>query len=99
MSIKKTIKFTTGSIKLPPTSSSSVTYPPESVLPLGAQPEGNMDALGKLQDAMESLFKNIDELKKNLDKLTAENQRLKDALGLVESPLVLTEDMEVKDGH
>ncbi len=99
MSIKKTIKFTTGSITLPPTASSNATYPPGSVLPLGEQPEGNMDALGKLQDAMESLFKNIDELKKNLDKLTAENQRLKDALGIVETPLILTEDMEVKDGH
>ena len=92
MSIKKTIKFKTGSITLPPTSSAHV-------LPLGEQPEGNMDALGKLEDAMKSLFKNIEELKKNLDKLTAENQRLKDALGIVETPLILTEDMEVKDGH
>ena len=41
----------------------------------------------------------MDKLKKNLDNLTAENQKLKDALGIYESPLVLTEDMEVKDGH
>ena len=41
----------------------------------------------------------MDKLQDNLNKLTAENKRLKDALGIVESPLVLTKDMEVKDGH
>ena len=44
-------------------------------------------------------MKNMEKLQKNLDKATEENKRLKDALGIVESPLVLTEDMEVKDGH
>lgn len=67
--------------------------------PLGEQPEGNLDALDKLDTAIKSLFKNLDQLQENINKLTAENQRLKDALGIVESPLVLTEDMEVKDGH
>ena len=32
---------------------------------------------------MKSLFKNIDLLKENIDKLKAENQKLKDALGIV----------------
>lgn len=67
--------------------------------PLGEQPEGNLDALDKLDTAIKTLFKNLDQLQENINKLTAENQRLKDALGIVESPLVLTEDMEVKDGH
>ena len=67
--------------------------------PLGEQPEGNLDALDKLDTAIKSLFKNLDQLQENINKLTAENQRLKDALGIVESPLVLTKDMEVKDGH
>jgi len=102
MSIKKTIKFTTGSVTLPPTSSTDVTYPPESVLPLGEKPEGDVNleaALDRLGETIKGLLKNMDKLQENLDKLTAENKRLKDALGIVESPLVLTEDMEVKDGH
>lgn len=41
----------------------------------------------------------MDTLQKNLDNLTAENKRLKDALGIVESPLILTKDTEVKDEH
>ena len=92
MSIKKTIKFTTGSITLPPTSSSHVTYPPTSVLPLGEQPEGNLDSLNKLEEAMKKLFKTMDTLKENLNKLTEENQRLKDALGI-------TENKEEKNEH
>ncbi len=101
MSIKKTIKFTTGSITLPPTSSSHVTYPPTSVLPIGEQPEGNLDALGKLEAAVKSLLSNIDKLGENIKKLKAENQKLKDALGIVETtePLILMPDTEVKDGH
>tara|TARA_R100000654_G_scaffold45141_3_gene71272 strand:- start:634 stop:924 length:291 start_codon:yes stop_codon:yes gene_type:complete len=96
MSIKKTIKFTTSSITLPPTASSSV-HPP-----IGVKPEGDVDlekALDRLGETIKGLLKNMDTLQKNLDKLTAENKRLKDALGLVESPLLLTEDMEVKDGY
>jgi len=102
MSIKKTIKFTTGNITLPPTSSAHLSTPPTySTIhpPLGENPEGNLDALDRLDAAMKSLFKNMDQLQENINKLTAENQRLKDALGIVESPLVLTKDMEVKDGH
>ena len=108
MAIKKTIKFTTGNMTLPPTSSSHETLPPTYSAvhpPLGEQPEGNMDALEKLEEAKDRLFKNIDELQENIKKLTEENKRLKTALGLVvnydnlKEPLVLTEDMEVKDGH
>jgi|TARA_E500000318_G_C3535130_1_gene202234 hypothetical protein len=86
MSIKKRIKFTTGSITLPPTSSSHITYPPTSVLPLGEQPEGNLNlegALDKLGDTIKGLIQNINTLQENLNKLTKENQRLKKALGIV----------------
>jgi|TARA_R100001480_G_scaffold153210_1_gene156049 prefoldin subunit 5 len=79
MSIKKTIKFTTGSITLPPTSSSHV-------LPIGEQPEGNLNlegALDKLGDTIKGLIQNINTLQENLNKLTKENQRLKEALGIV----------------
>ena len=40
-------------------------------------------------------------LEENIYKLKEENKRLKDALGITETmePLVLTSDMEVKDGH
>ena len=31
-------------------------------LPLGQQPEGNLDSLGRLEEAMKSLFNNLDEL-------------------------------------
>tara|TARA_A100000171_G_C2095732_1_gene126929 strand:- start:449 stop:766 length:318 start_codon:yes stop_codon:yes gene_type:complete len=105
MAIKKTIKFTSGSITLPPTSSAHVNIPTThwSVdLPLGEKPEGDLGlelALDRLGETIKGLMQNIDTLQKNLNKLTAENQKLKDALGIVESPLVLTEDMEVKDGH
>ena len=97
MAIKKTIKFTTTGITVPPTSSANIDYPP-----IGEQPEGDLGlelALDRLGETIKGLMQNIDTLQKNLNKLTAENQKLKDALGIVESPLVLTEDMEVKDGH
>tara|TARA_B100001057_G_C22492871_1_gene810920 strand:- start:420 stop:743 length:324 start_codon:yes stop_codon:yes gene_type:complete len=107
MAIKKTIKFTTDSITLPPTSSAHVNIPTTHYTihpPLGEKPEGNMDALNKLENAMKSLFANMDKLRDNLEKLKEENKKQRDiinkfALGIVESPLVLTEDMEVKNGH
>lgn len=55
----------------------------KEVLPIGEQPEGNLDPLGKLEAAMKSLFRNIEMLKENIHKLKAENQKLKDALGIV----------------
>lgn len=55
----------------------------KEVLPIGEQPEGNLDPLGKLEAAMKSLFRNIEMLKENINKLKAENKKLKDALGIV----------------
>ena len=84
MSIKKVIKFTT------------------NVLPLGQKPEPDVDleaALDRLGMTIQGLLKRTEQLQDNLNKLTEENKRLKDALGIIETPLLLTEDMEVKDGH
>lgn len=84
MSIKKVIKFT------------------NNVLPLGQKPEPDVDleaALDRLGMTIQSLLKRTEQLQDNLNKLTEENKRLKDALGIIETPLLLTEDMEVKDGH
>ena len=56
MSIKKTIKFTTGNITLPPTNSSHVD------LPLGEKPEGDLGlelALDRLGETIQSLLKNM----------------------------------------
>ena len=92
MSIKKTFKYT-GTITLPPTNVD---------LPIAGKPGDDVELeaeLNRLGDNIKGLLKNMDKLKQNLDNLTAENQKLKDALGIYESPLVLTEDMEVKDGH
>ena len=35
-----------------------------NVLPLGQQPEGNLDPMGKLEEARDGLFKTIDILRK-----------------------------------
>jgi|TARA_R100001440_G_scaffold73962_1_gene98934 predicted transcriptional regulator len=43
------------------------------------------EALEKLAEAQKKLLANMDELHENIKKLTEENQRLKDALGIVES--------------
>tara|TARA_R100001086_G_C11793293_1_gene246870 strand:- start:463 stop:750 length:288 start_codon:yes stop_codon:yes gene_type:complete len=70
--------------------------------PIGVKPEGDIDlegALDRLGDTIKGLLKNMDTLQKNLNKLTEENKRLKDALGITESTLIMNEDMEVKNGH
>lgn len=69
--------------------------------PVGEQPEGNLDPLGKLENAMKNLFANMDRLQENLKKLTEENEKLKELLNITttEEPLILTKDMEVEDGH
>jgi len=70
--------------------------------PIGQKPEGDIDlegALDRLGDTIKGLLKNMDTLQKNLNKLTEENKRLKDALGITESTLIMNEDMEVKNGH
>jgi len=71
----------------------------DNLLPLGQKPEGELDVMDKLEKAKNKLFATIDNLQENLKKLTEENKRLKDALGIteLEEPLVLTEDMEVKE--
>lgn len=71
------------------------------VLPLGQKPEGELNSLLKMQNAFSKLMSSINLLEENIKKLTEENKRLKDALGITETlePLVLTEDMEIKDGH
>ena len=71
----------------------------DNLLPLGQKPEGELDVMDKLEKAKNKLFATIDNLQENLKKLTEENKRLKDALGITEvkEPLVLTEDMEVKE--
>ena len=80
----------------------------KDVLPLGEQPEGNLNALGKLEEARKGLFKNLDKLQANIEKLKVENEKLKEALGLTtlalsklatEEPLLLTEDREIKNGR
>ena len=70
----------------------------DNLLPLGQKPEGELDVMDKLEKAKNKLFASIDLLQENIKKLTEENKRLKEALGLTETvePLVLTEEMEVK---
>jgi len=70
----------------------------DNLLPLGQKPEGELDVMDKLEKAKDKLFASIDILQENIKKLTEENKRLKEALGLTETlePLVLTEEMEVK---
>lgn len=54
MSIKKTIKFATGSITLPPTASANI-HPP-----IGVKPEGDVNleaALNRLGDTIKGLLK------------------------------------------
>ena len=71
------------------------------VLPLGQKPEGELNSLLRMQNAFNKLMSTIKLLDENIKKLTEENKRLKDALGIteVQEPLVLTEDMEIKNGH
>jgi len=63
------------------------------LLPLGQKPEGELNSLVIMQNAFNKLMSTI-------KKLTEENKRLKDALGIteVEEPLILTKDMEVTNG-
>ncbi len=73
----------------------------DNLLPLGQKPEGELNSLLKMQNAFSKLVSSLKLLQENIDKLKEENKRLKEALGITETiePLVLTEDMEVKDGH
>jgi len=71
----------------------------DNLLPLGQKPEGELHALERMQNAFNKLMSSIRLLEENIKKLTEENKRLKEALGLTETvePLVLTEEMEVKE--
>ena len=69
--------------------------------PIGEQPEGNLDSLGKLKEVVDRLCSNIDKLTEALKKTREENIKLKKALESLgvkelEDVLVLTEDMEIK---
>jgi len=83
------------------TTESNPTSDTSDVLPLGQKPEGELNSLVRMQNAFNKLMSTIKLLDENIKKLTEENKRLKDALGITETmePLVLTSDMEVKDGH
>ena len=83
------------------TTKSNPTSDTSDLLPLGQKPEGELNSLVRMQNAFNKLMSTIKLLDENIKKLTEENKRLKDALGIteVEEPLVLTEDMEIKDGH
>jgi|TARA_X000001036_G_scaffold108038_1_gene101205 regulator of replication initiation timing len=71
----------------------------DNLLPLGQKPEGELHALERMQNAFNKLMTSIKVLEENIKKLTEENKRLKEALGITETlePLLLTEDMEVKE--
>ena len=73
----------------------------DNLLPLGQKPEGELNSLIRMQNAFNKLMSSWKLLEENINKLKEENKRLKDALGITETtePLVLTSDMEVKDGH
>jgi hypothetical protein len=83
------------------TTESNPTSDTSDVLPLGQKPEGELNSLVRMQNAFNKLMSTVKLLDENIKKLTEENKRLKDALGIteVQEPLVLTEDMEIKDGH
>tara|TARA_R100000541_G_scaffold45204_1_gene52231 strand:+ start:417 stop:650 length:234 start_codon:yes stop_codon:yes gene_type:complete len=73
----------------------------DNLLPLGQKPEGELNSLLRMQNAFSKLMSSFKLLQENIDKLKEENKKLKDALGITETmePLVLTSDMEVKDGR
>jgi cell shape-determining protein MreC len=55
-----------------------------NILPIGQQPEGDLDSLGKLEEAVKSLMNNLDQLQENIKKLKEENKKLKDLLGIID---------------
>jgi hypothetical protein len=85
------------------------------VLPLGQKPEGDQfdNALLKLENTFSLLISRVNALEENLNKLQKTTERnceliktivaFSDKLEWIprekDAPLVLTPDMEVKDGH
>jgi len=69
---------------------------PIDVLPLGQQPEGNLDPMGKLEEARDGLFKTIDALSENLKIYKQKNAELEEGVKeLVKQVKIL----ENKNGH
>ena len=79
-----------------------------NVLPLGQKPEGDEfdAALLKLENTFNTLINRLNALEGSLKVLQETNKKLESTIALIdpfnefkEKPLVLTPDMEVKDGH
>ena len=74
-------------------------------LPLGQQPQGNDEfdkALLKLENVFNTLNSRLNALEENIKKLEESSKQIEyHIFNLVNAkkPLVLTPDMEVKDGH
>tara|TARA_Y100000591_G_C21261375_1_gene418333 strand:+ start:70 stop:381 length:312 start_codon:yes stop_codon:yes gene_type:complete len=97
------------------TSSTESSYNSNDQLPLGQRPEGDEkfnDALVTLENVFTKLLKRLEELEKSVKKLHETSKVLESTAALVDpfallrsnqkkikDPLVLTKDMEVKDGH
>jgi archaellum component FlaC len=67
-----------------------------NVLPLGQQPEGNLDPMGKLEEARDGLFKTIDILSKNLKIFKQKNAELEEG---VKELVKQVKTLENKNGH
>jgi hypothetical protein len=79
-----------------------------NVLPLGQKPEGNEfdAALLKLENTFNVLINRLNALEGSIKVLEETSKKLESTVALIdpfkqfrEEPLVLTPDMEVKDGH
>jgi len=77
-------------------------------VPLGQRPQGDDEfdaALKKLENTFNVLVDRLNALEGSLKVLQETNQKLESTVALLDpfknfrEPLVLTEDMEVKDGH
>ena len=67
-----------------------------NVLPLGQQPEGNLDPMGKLEEARDWLFKTIDILSKNLKIFKQKNAELEEGVKQLVKQVKILEN---KNGH
>ena len=67
-----------------------------NVLPLGQQPEGNLDPMGKLEEARDELFKTIDVLDKNLKIYKQKNAELEEG---VKELVKQVKTLENRNGH
>ena len=97
------------------TSNTESSYNSNDQLPLGQRPEGDEkfnDALVTLENVFTKLLKRLEELEKSVKKLHETSKVLESTAALVDpfallrsnqkkikDPLVLTEDMEVKESN